>query len=76
MDIGYSSLGCDSQCTHRMVVMPNPHLSVVAAIASLGNIINIPGASDNANQNGLLLNVNGFLLIAAIGPGCRKSRRS
>ena len=32
--------------------MPNPHLSIVAAIASLGNIVNIPGGSNNANQNG------------------------
>jgi hypothetical protein len=39
--------------------MPNPHLSVVAAIVSLGNVVNIPGGSNNANQNGFYLNVNG-----------------
>ena len=43
--------------------MPNPHLSVVAAFVSLGNIITAPtsdfGGSNNANQNGFYLNVNG-----------------
>lgn len=39
--------------------MPNPHLSVVAAFVSLGNMVNIPATgSINSNQDGFYLNLN------------------
>ncbi len=38
--------------------MPNPKFSVVAAILDLGNMANLPGHSDNANQNGFYISMN------------------
>ena len=38
--------------------MPNPKFSVVGAILDLGNMANLPGYSNNANQNGFYLSMN------------------
>ncbi len=37
--------------------MPNPKLSIVAALLDLGNMASIPGHSVNANQNGFYLSM-------------------